>query len=86
MRCLFCNEQFELTIYNKRYCSFSCQMKAYRARCLGISYNKYGRPYPWKMCLVCGEHYEPVRRDQKFCSASCKGKYYYRKKKLAAEV
>jgi predicted nucleic acid-binding Zn ribbon protein len=85
-RCLFCNKQFELTVYNKRYCSFSCQMKAYRARTLGIPYSKYGRPYPWKMCVWCGEHFEPLRSNQKFCSVSCKKKFYYERKKLLTEV
>lgn len=78
--CLQCGKQFELTVYNKKFCSPLCKYnyayKKFKDKKLKNRRTEQKKIKTKKMksktCFSCGKPFQPSFRGEKFCSDVCR--------------
>ena len=61
--CLYCKQEFEMTVQQKRFCSRLCQRRSQYPE----KFNHSPRP-----CDHCGNEFVPARKNQRFCDIECR--------------
>ena len=66
--CEVCKKPIKRTRKWHRFCSSSCQKRAWRKKGIPIS----GITTEAKHCQVCGQPFKPIQKHQRFCSGRCR--------------
>lgn len=69
--CAFCGKKINTKSPEKKYCSKSCQLKAFR---------KKNKTLIEKICPVCGKKFIATRNDKIYCSKKCCCKINFKKR------